>query len=272
MSSDGKPGVIPVAKAGFVDGGNYETYRPGYTDEVVKEVISMATDSVESCDDDCEYDILELGAGTGKFTECLFKLCPQGMKVLVTEPSSDFVKTLEEKNPGVNTRQCSANNIPLPDNSVKAIIAAQCFHWFANDENITEIVRVLKPGGNFVLVWNILDEKSLLNADFQKFILKWIKDTPQYYDMRWEKFLDSCDKVRLVSRKCFDGPAFKGSIDHLVRLRTTFSYIQSLEDDQKEKACEEIREFYENHPEGKGKEFLTHPMITDVIHYKISKK
>ncbi|XP_061175907.1 uncharacterized protein LOC133184845 [Saccostrea echinata] len=194
MSSDRNISVIPLAKAGFVDGGNYETYRPGYTDDVVKEIILMATDSVDLLDGECEYDILELGAGTGKFTECLLKHCPQGMKVLVTEPSNDFIKTLEEKIPVVETRQCSANKIPLPDNSVKAIIAAQCFHWFANEENISEIARVLKPGGNFVLVWNVLDESSLLNADFQKFILKWIKDSPQYYDMRWKQFLDNCDQ------------------------------------------------------------------------------
>lgn len=31
-----------------IQGGNYEAHRPGYTDEAVKEVISMATDSIKS--------------------------------------------------------------------------------------------------------------------------------------------------------------------------------------------------------------------------------
>ena len=34
-----------------------------------------------------------------------------------------------------------------PNSTVHAVIAAQSFHWFANDKSISEIHRVLVPGG-----------------------------------------------------------------------------------------------------------------------------
>ncbi|XP_048738753.1 uncharacterized protein LOC125653347 [Ostrea edulis] len=268
MSSERNINVIPVAKFGFVDGGNYEAHRPGYTDEAVKEVISMATDSIKSLGD-CQYDILELGAGTGKFTQCLLKNIPQELKVLLTEPSENFLKTLEKKFPDMNTRQCSADNIPVTDHSVNAIIAAQCFHWFAKPEAITEITRVLKPGGNFVLIWNIKDQSSLLNSDFRNLILKWVKDTPQYFDGAWKDFLDRCNQVRLVSRKQLGGVQLGGSIEEVVHLASTLSFIQSLEETEKKRALTEINKFYENHPESREKEYISMPMKTDVLHYKV---
>ena len=45
----------------------------------------------------------------------------------------------------------------LPHGSVHAVIAAQSFHWFANEKSLSEIQRVLVPGGKFGLVWNARD-------------------------------------------------------------------------------------------------------------------
>jgi SAM-dependent methyltransferase len=61
--------------------------------------------------------------------------------------------------PGVRTAVASAEDIPLPDRSVDAVIAAQAFHWFDLDRALPEIARVLRPEGRVCLVWNQRDEK-----------------------------------------------------------------------------------------------------------------
>ena len=45
----------------------------------------------------------------------------------------------------------------LPDESVDVVIAAQCFHWFANLSALTEIHRVLSTDGRFGMIWALPD-------------------------------------------------------------------------------------------------------------------
>ena len=49
-------------------------------------------------------------------------------------------------------------DIALPDSSVDAIVAAHCFHWFANEEAVRDICRVLVPGGSLGMIWILPDE------------------------------------------------------------------------------------------------------------------
>ena len=49
-------------------------------------------------------------------------------------------------------------DIALPDSSVDAIVAARCFHWFANEEAVRDICRVLVPGGSLGMIWILPDE------------------------------------------------------------------------------------------------------------------
>jgi SAM-dependent methyltransferase len=53
----------------------------------------------------------------------------------------------------------TAEDIPLPDDSVDAVVVAQAWHWFDPARAVAEVARVLRPGGRLGLVWNARDER-----------------------------------------------------------------------------------------------------------------
>jgi ubiquinone/menaquinone biosynthesis C-methylase UbiE len=123
----------------------YERGRPTYPVDAVRWMLGEQPQTV-----------LELGAGTGKLTRVIASL---GHDVHATDPDAAMLQILEREVPGVRTAEASAEDIPLGDASVDAVIAGQAFHWFDLDRALPEVARVLKPGGHVCLVWNFRNEK-----------------------------------------------------------------------------------------------------------------
>ena len=122
----------------------YERTRPDYPPALL-DLLPLGEDS----------EVLDLGAGTGKLTRVL---AARYRHATAVEPLDGMRAILERVVPGAESRVGSAEAIPLPDASVDAVFAGQAFHWFANDDALAEIARVLRPGGLLCLVWNGPDE------------------------------------------------------------------------------------------------------------------
>lgn len=122
----------------------YDRSRPSYPREAVRWMLGGSP-----------LRVVDLGAGTGIFSRLVASL---GHDVVAVEPDSGMRGQLAESSPGVTVLSGSAEAIPLPAASVDAVVAAQAYHWFDNDESRTEIVRVLRPGGVFAPIWNVRDE------------------------------------------------------------------------------------------------------------------
>ena len=116
-----------------------------------------------------DAEVLDLGAGTGKLTRLLTQ---RYRRVIAVEPLDGMRAILERVVPEAESHAGTAEAIPLADASVDAVFAAQAFHWFANDEAVAEIARVLRPGGVFALVWNEPDEErpSPLPEEYETYI------------------------------------------------------------------------------------------------------
>jgi SAM-dependent methyltransferase len=96
--------------------------------------------------------VLDLGAGTGKLTR---DLVPRFARVFAVEPDDAMRAVLEEVVPEAEALAGSAEAIPLEAGSVDAVFTAEAFHWYASDESVGEIVRVLRPRGGLVILWNV---------------------------------------------------------------------------------------------------------------------
>ncbi|MFC5828958.1 class I SAM-dependent methyltransferase [Nonomuraea insulae] len=64
----------------------------------------------------------------------------------------------------------SAEEIPLPDGSMDAVVAGQAYHWFDPEPAHAEIARVLRPGGVFAPVWNLRDESVAWVAELSRLV------------------------------------------------------------------------------------------------------
>ena len=140
---------IHAAAQGFETGASaYERGRPDYPDEVA----GWLTDTLRLGPG---KTVLDLGAGTGKFTRYL---TATGAAVIAVEPVDGMRAKLVAAMPQVQALAGMAETIPLPDATVDAVVCAQAFHWFASKAALAEMSRVLKPGGRFGLIWNMRDE------------------------------------------------------------------------------------------------------------------
>jgi len=111
--------------------------------------------------------VLELGAGTGKLTRLLVE---RGLDVVAVEPLEGMRAELARVLPGTPLLAGSAEQIPLPDEAVDAVLAAQAWHWVDPARAVPEVARVLSPGGTLGLVWNERDERVSWVAELGRII------------------------------------------------------------------------------------------------------
>lgn len=134
----------------------YDRVRPTYPADAVEWILGSEPRRV-----------IDLGAGTGIFSRRLAEL---GHEVIAVEPDAGMRETLLATSPGVTAVEGSAEAIPLPDESVDAVVAAQAYHWFDREVAHPEIARVIRPGGVFAPIWNIRDETIPWVAELSRIV------------------------------------------------------------------------------------------------------
>jgi SAM-dependent methyltransferase len=99
--------------------------------------------------------VLDLGAGTGLLSRAL---AAEGVAdVVAVEPDDAMRAVLAARSPGSPALAGSAEELPLPDASVDAVLVASAWHWFDQERATAEIARVLRPGGTLGLLWSYPD-------------------------------------------------------------------------------------------------------------------
>jgi len=97
--------------------------------------------------------VLDLGAGTGRLSAVLLGM---GLEVVAVEPD-DAMRALVPA--GAHALAGTAEQVPLPDGSVDAVMVGQAWHWFDREQALAEVRRVLRPGGVLGLLWNVFDDR-----------------------------------------------------------------------------------------------------------------
>lgn len=123
---------------------DYDRFRPSYPADGIAWVLGRDP-----------LRVLDLAAGTGRLTRSLVEL---GHDVVAVEPDEQMIAVLRDQ-ADVEVHVGSAEQIPLPDASVDAVMVGQAFHWFDAPAALDEMARVLVPDGALGLLWNVLDDR-----------------------------------------------------------------------------------------------------------------
>mgnify|MGYP002738829747 CR=1 FL=1 len=128
----------------------YRHYRPAYPDSSVRAALGM--------DDSASHalDVVDIGAGTGKFTE---KLLEFETRVVAVEPAAAMRSQLAELVDGdrCTVADGSAEATGLPDGCTDVVTYAQSWHWLDGSAALAEARRLLRPGGHVAIVFNQMD-------------------------------------------------------------------------------------------------------------------
>jgi SAM-dependent methyltransferase len=156
---------------------NYVRYRPGYPAEVIQTLKTK-------CGLTPSHVVADIASGTGIWTRMLLE---NGNPVFGVEPNAEMRQAGERLLagfPGFTSVAGTAEATTLKDRSVDFVTAAQAAHWFDRARARQEFVRILKPGGWLVLLWNerLTDSTAFLRA-YEQLLLKYGTD---YQDIRHE--------------------------------------------------------------------------------------
>ncbi|MDQ4081646.1 MAG: class I SAM-dependent methyltransferase [Actinomycetota bacterium] len=184
----------PSAERGFDSAADaYERARPGYPSEAVAWLCGRLGLTPRST-------VVDLAAGTGKLTRMLLRT---GARVIAVEPVDGMRAKLADALPSVEALPGVAENLPLPDRSADAITVAQAFHWFATDEALAEMARVLRPRGALGLIWNLREQRDPLQRAITELIRPLQGDEPTTYDGRWRTVLERSPLFGPLDEACF---------------------------------------------------------------------
>jgi ubiquinone/menaquinone biosynthesis C-methylase UbiE len=184
---------------------NYVRYRPGYPREAVRVL-------ERECGLAPGHVVADFASGTGIWTQMLLK---NGNMVFGVEPNAEMRQAGERllaSFPKFTSVAGTAEATTLADASVDFVTAAQAAHWFDRKSARLEFVRILKPGGWLVLLWNErLTDSTAFLREYEQLLLTFGTD---YQDVRHERTTDAVNEF-------FDPAPFQ---ERVFEMRQEFDY------------------------------------------------
>lgn len=225
----------------------YDQLRPGYPAAALRWALG-----------DRPLRVVDLGAGTGILSRGLAAL---GHEVIPVEPDAGMRERLAAASGGLAPLAGYAEQIPLPSETVDAVVAGQAYHWFDPVPTHAEVARVLRPGGVFAPVWNVRDESVGWVA-----ALSTISDD----DTAGRGVREPLPEVASFGPEF--GPVERATFTHatshtadtLVGLIATRSYYLTASPQRQEQLAQRVRRLCADHPDLAGRQTFSLPYRTHV--------
>ena len=240
---------------------SYEISRPGYPNavaELFKKNLGFKTSS----------KLLELAAGTGKFTDLLAQ---HDFAPMVTEWLPNMLKVLKSKHPKLSSIISRAEDIPFKDNIFDGVLVAQAFHWFANLSALADIARVLKKNGYLVIIFQERNDAVNWVHEYHKILFSYPHDEIVRFNLdKWKKVFNNQDHFCSLQHRQFNYSHhfFKETLAHRA---LGMSFIAALPDHKKQEVAQQMKNLCATHEQLKNHEVIEFPYITHVYWAKVLK-
>jgi ubiquinone/menaquinone biosynthesis C-methylase UbiE len=166
-------------------------FTNGVDPEYEEQIIPLALEELAG-----RHVVLDVGCGDGQIARAL---AAQGSQVLGIDPTQLHIDIAKERAGGPTYLLGSATQLPVPDASQDAVVACLVFeHIDEVDAAITEVARVLKPGGQFSFFLN----HPLLQTPGSGWIDDFILDPPEQY-WRIGAYLVETETIEEVEKDVF---------------------------------------------------------------------
>lgn len=150
--------------------------------------------------------ILDLGCGDGQLT---VRIAATGARVVGLDSSAQMAAAARAR--GIEVTEGSAEQMPYSSQSFDAVFSNAMLHWVRDqDAMLSEVRRVLKPGGRFVAemggLGNIAAIRVALMAVASRYGFDGREDnvnyypTPEIYTRRLEQHGFSVERIELIPR------------------------------------------------------------------------
>jgi ubiquinone/menaquinone biosynthesis C-methylase UbiE len=186
---------------------------------------------------DSSTRLLDLAAGTGRLTRPLYA---RTQRIVAVEPVAQMREVLHRSLPSIEVFDGIAEEIPLATGSVDVVVVAQAFHWFDPEPALSEISRVLVPGGRLGVVWHGADLADPVQASFRAIIERHRKNAPAHVTGDSARFLAGQQLFdELAAERIPDVHEYDA--DGLVALALSTSHVARLPPDEQASSLAEVR-------------------------------
>jgi SAM-dependent methyltransferase len=145
-------------------------FTEGADPEYVEQIIPLAVEELRGFN-----TVLDVGTGDGQIARVR---AAQGATVIGVDPTFAQITVASQRGGGPSYARSGANALPFASNSVDAVLACLVFEHIDDlDDAITEVARVLRPGGRFAFFLN----HPLLQTPDSGWIDDHMVDPPEQY-------------------------------------------------------------------------------------------
>jgi ubiquinone/menaquinone biosynthesis C-methylase UbiE len=231
----------------------YERGRPAYSSQAIERLVSELGIEPGS-------RLLDLAAGTGKLTR---QLLPTGADVVGVEPVAAMRAKLAALTPNVEALDGTAEQIPLPDGSVDAVVVGQAFHWFDGERALPEIHRVLRPKGALGLIWQARNPSKRWVARLDEIIDRAARKEPRFKTGEWRTAFDSSSLFEILEHAEYEYVQ-RADVDAVVDRVGSISYVAAMADARRAAILQAVRELLASDPATANRDVIDMPYLAHV--------